>query len=114
MSEAEMSVGMKTFADRIIEFNRSLDFTGKLPEGINVMNPFRGNDYILSVSSAFYTKYYSDNKTRHLILGINPGRFGSGVTGVPFTDTKRLTGECGLDIRERKPMNLHPFLFMKL
>jgi hypothetical protein len=87
---------MKTFAERIIEFNRSLDFKGKLPEGISVMNPFRENDYVLSVSSAFYRKYYSDNKPRHLILGINPGRFGAGVTGVPFTDTKRLTGECGL------------------
>jgi Uracil DNA glycosylase superfamily len=29
-------------------------------------------------------------------LGINPGRFGAGVTGVPFTDTKRLTDQCGL------------------
>jgi Domain of unknown function (DUF4918) len=97
-----MEVGMNTFADRIIEFNRSLDFIDKLSEGISVMNPFRENDYILSVSSAFYKKYYSDNKPRHLILGINPGRFGSGVTGVPFTDTKRLTGECGLEYSGKK------------
>ena len=27
---------------------------------------------------------------------INPGRFGAGITGVPFTDTKRLLNECGL------------------
>ncbi|HAH25374.1 MAG TPA: DUF4918 domain-containing protein, partial [Prolixibacteraceae bacterium] len=26
----------------------------------------------------------------------NPGRFGAGVTGIPFTDTKRLKNECGL------------------
>ncbi|MCX6306928.1 MAG: DUF4918 family protein [Bacteroidetes bacterium] len=88
---------MKTFADRIIKFNRELDFNGRLPEGIRVMNPFNGNGDIMAVSSAFYHKYYNDNKTRHLILGINPGRFGAGVTGIPFTDTKRLKNECGLN-----------------
>ncbi len=87
---------MKTFADRIIEFNRSLEFKGELPKGIRIMNPFKENDAIIPISSSFYKKYYYDNKTRYLILGINPGRFGAGVTGVPFTDTKRLTNECGL------------------
>jgi hypothetical protein len=87
---------METLADRIIDFNRSLEFTGKLPAGIKVMNPY-ADDYILQVSSSFYRKYYNDNKSRHLILGINPGRFGAGVTGIPFTDTKRLKGECGIN-----------------
>jgi len=88
---------MTTFADKIIAFNRSVDFKGELPKGINIMNPFKDNDAILSISSAFYKKYYNDNHPRHLILGINPGRFGAGVTGIPFTDTKRLTNECGLN-----------------
>lgn len=87
---------MKTFADRIIEFNKSLYYEGLLPDGIRIMNPFRDN-YIFQVSSSFYRKYYNDDKPRHLILGINPGRFGAGFTGIPFTDTKRLTLECGID-----------------
>jgi hypothetical protein len=87
---------MTTLAERIIAFNRTLDFKGDLPLGINIMNPFKGNGDILAVSSIFYRKYYIDNNPRHLILGINPGRFGAGVTGIPFTDTKRLTNECGL------------------
>ena len=87
---------MTTLAERIIAFNRTLDFKGELPLGINIMNPFKGNGDILAVSSIFYRKYYIDNNPRHLILGINPGRFGAGVTGIPFTDTKRLTNECGL------------------
>jgi hypothetical protein len=87
---------MTTFADKIIEFNRSVDFKGELPNGINIMNPFKGNDDVLSISSSFYKKYYNDNHPRHLILGINPGRFGAGVTGIPFTDSKRLTKECGI------------------
>lgn len=85
-----------TFADHIIRFNHSLDFTGKLPAGINLLNPFKSNNDLLEVSSAFYRKYYNDQNPRHLILGINPGRFGAGVTGIPFTDTKRLRNECGI------------------
>ncbi len=79
---------MVTVADRIIAFNKQLDFSGNLPDGISIMNPFKENDTIIPVSSAFYQKYYNDNNPRHLILGINPGRFGAGVTGIPFTDPK--------------------------
>ena len=94
---------MATFAERVIEFNRTVDFNGSLPEGIRIMNPFRGvDDYILQISSAFYRKFYNDNNPRHLILGINPGRFGAGFTGVPFTDTKRLTNECGISYSGRQ------------
>jgi hypothetical protein len=60
------------------------------------MNPYRENEHALSLSTQFYHKYYNDQLPRHIILGINPGRFGSGVTGVAFTDTKRLRTECGL------------------
>jgi hypothetical protein len=92
-----------SFADRIIEFNRKVEFNGRLPEGIKIMNPFRSeDDYILQVSSAFYRKFYDDNSQRHLILGINPGRFGAGFTGVPFTDTRRLTEECGISYAGRQ------------
>ncbi len=87
---------MGTFADRIIGFNETLDFSGTLPGGIRIMNPFRDNENILPISSAFYQKYYNDQRPRHLILGINPGRFGAGVTGIPFTDPKRLIERCGL------------------
>jgi hypothetical protein len=30
-------------------------------------------------------------------MGINPGRHGAGVTGIPFTDTVRLKENCGLN-----------------
>jgi hypothetical protein len=86
-----------TFADKVIAFNKNLDFKGPLPEGIRIMNPFRENEQILPLSAAFYKKYYDDPRPRHIILGINPGRFGGGVTGVPFTDPKRLKKECGID-----------------
>ena len=87
---------MKTFAERIISFNNQLNFTGTLPQRIRIMNPFRENPSALGCSIAFYTKYYDDTAPRHLILGINPGRFGSGMTGVAFTDPKRIVSECNI------------------
>jgi hypothetical protein len=88
---------MKTFADKIISFNKNIVFNGKLPKNISIMNPFKENEEALNISTQFYKKFYNDNNKRHVILGINPGRFGAGVTGVPFTDTKRLLNECGLE-----------------
>lgn len=32
-----------------------------------------------------------------MIIGINPGRFGGGITGIPFTDPIRLKNKCGID-----------------
>ncbi len=87
---------MKTFADKVIAFNQQLHFPGHLPAGIRIMNPFEEDKRVLPLSSLFYKKYYDDTRTRHLILGINPGRFGGGITGVPFTDPKRLIEKCGI------------------
>jgi hypothetical protein len=84
-----------TFAKKAIRFNKQLRYAGDpLPPGIRMMNPFTESDQSLLIAEKFYQKYYSDNKPRHLILGINPGRFGAGLTGIPFTDPKRLESEC--------------------
>src|SRR6056297_2963135 len=86
------------FADKVNQFNRALSFSGKLPKGIKILNPFRGNPEILEKSALFYKKFYDDNEPRKFILGINPGRLGAGATGIPFTDTKRLSEICNIDI----------------
>ena len=86
---------MKTLADKILDFLFHLDFYVDLPGGIEVMYPFAG-ETTASVVKQFYHKYYSDNKTRYCIIGINPGRFGGGVTGIPFTDPIRLEKEIGI------------------
>jgi len=86
-----------TFADQIISFNESLNMTERLPEGIRVMNPFlETGSPVPGIVRDFYHKYYHDQRKRHLILAINPGRFGAGATGIPFTDTKRLAEICGI------------------
>ena len=76
-----------TIADQIINFNSHLHFPGKLPPGIRVMNPFKEGPGIMDIMMQFYKKFYDDTKPRQLILGINPGRLGSGGTGVPFRET---------------------------
>lgn len=88
----------KTFADGAINFVRQLAYTGKpLPDGIRIMNPFMEYPDVLSIAEKFYRKFYSDQRERKLILGINPSRLGAGLTGIPFTDPKKLIAECGID-----------------
>lgn len=81
-----------TWAEHILKFLFSVSLDGVLlPRGVRVMNPMKeSGKETRRVVEAFYRKFYEDNRRRRLIVGINPGRFGAGVTGIPFTDTKRL------------------------
>lgn len=89
---------MLSFADHIIQFNTLLSFTGKLPKGIRIMNPFREQAGVVDTMTKFYKKFYEDHHQRRMIVGINPGRLGAGLTGVPFTDSHRLADPCGIII----------------
>ncbi|MCB9034035.1 MAG: SMUG2 DNA glycosylase family protein [Chitinophagales bacterium] len=89
----------KTFADKVIAFNEALSFTGALPNGFKVINPFADNSETMVVMQQFYHQYYNDIKKRKFIIGINPSRHGAGVTGIPFTDTKRLELVCGIPMQ---------------
>ncbi len=85
------------FADKVNTFNKTLKLDRPLPSGIKVMNPYVENPEALRISSEFYTKFFDDLTERRIILGINPGRFGAGVTGIPFTDTRQLKDRCGIN-----------------
>lgn len=84
----------KTFAEEVVEFNRKLHYSGNLPEDFQVLNPYLDNPETMIVMEKFYQKYYNDSHQRKFLIGINPSRHGAGVTGVPFTDTKRLEAVC--------------------
>lgn len=88
-----------SFAARVKSFNRWLSEQPliKLPDGIAMMNPFEEESIALRCADTFYDKYYSDDHPRVAMFGINPGRHGAALTGVPFTDFKRLEKECGID-----------------
>ena len=84
------------FAERVLTFNRQLRPDWDLPKHVALLYPY-GEEDTWRAMEQFYHKYYSDEQARIGIFGINPGRFGAGVTGVPFTDPIRLERECGID-----------------
>jgi hypothetical protein len=87
---------MNHFADRILHFYQTLDPSFELPRGIEIMHPYR-EEASKATTSAFYQKFYSDNNARIYLIGINPGRFGGGITGIPFTDPVNLSISCGIE-----------------
>lgn len=87
---------MTTFADRAIAYYNSLQAPANLPPAIGVMNPYPLPD-VQRIVREFYTKFYSDARPRVFVLGINPGRFGAGVTGISFTTPQNLRRYCGIE-----------------
>ena len=89
-------------AQYINRFNQQLSLNVDLPNDVIVMNPFEKKS-TADLADIFYNKYYSDSNPRKLILGINPGRLGGGVTGVPFTDPVKMQQNCGIpnDIQKK-------------
>jgi hypothetical protein len=81
--------------NKVSDFFTSLSFDGKLPEDISVINPYP-NDEVKTVVRKFCRKFYSSPDVRILILGINPGRYGGGITGISFTDPVALEKHCGI------------------
>lgn len=83
------------FSEQILRFYKNVKFDIPLQRGTEVMIPF-SDKQTLAACRSFYTKFYHDNSIRRMIIGINPGRFGGGVTGIPFTDPIRLEQSCGI------------------
>lgn len=84
-----------TYSKKILTFFKGLAIHEKLPPGVEVMNPYQREE-AFALCRLFYTKYYNDPSPRTIILGINPGRFGAGLTGIPFTDPVKLEQQCGI------------------
>jgi uracil DNA glycosylase superfamily protein len=93
------------WSNHILKFLSHLQLTIRLPKGVDVMNPYR-DPAARKLCEQFYNKYYSDEAARVLILGINPGRFGGGITGIPFTDPLALEKECGIPNTLKKKTEL--------
>lgn len=84
-----------TFADEILKFLANLEIKERLPKGVVILNPYKEKE-VMKLCTLFYKKYYNDKKSRRIILGINPGRLGGGLTGIPFTDPIHLEKYCGI------------------
>jgi hypothetical protein len=97
---------MSTFADRVIKYFLGLKAPTSLPENINTINPFQ-NPEVQIVVKGFFNKYFNDSKNRLFVYGINPGRFGGGLTGISFTDPVALEEDCGIknDLGTRRELS---------
>jgi hypothetical protein len=84
---------MKTFADRAIHFYKDLRINTSLPAGSEILNPYE-NPAVKDIVTSFFTRFYDDQQDRVILLGINPGRFGAGISGITFTDPIRLEEDC--------------------
>lgn len=89
-----MAANTSTFAQRAFRFYKRL-VAPRVPRGVIVMNPYTDARVRRHVRR-FLDKYLDDDRPRTLVLGINPGRFGAGITGVTFTDPIALADKCGI------------------
>jgi hypothetical protein len=85
---------MKTFAAKVLDFYSEIDLDPDI-QGVEVMNPYR-NAGTIDLVTQFFNRFYADCEKRNYIFGINPGRFGAGVTGISFTDPVNLKEKCGI------------------
>jgi hypothetical protein len=93
MDESKTAPTLKTFADRAIHFYNNLQIKDSLPSGSGILNPY-DNPAVKDIVAAFFTRFFDDQYDRLVLLGINPGRFGAGITGITFTDPIRLEEDC--------------------
>ena len=87
---------MATFADKAIKYFLNLRRPSRFAKNIEVMNPYK-DKYVHQVIKEFYHKFFNDNKQRLFVFGINPGRFGGGLTGIAFTDPVVLRETCEIE-----------------
>jgi single-strand selective monofunctional uracil DNA glycosylase len=55
-----------------------------------------------------YLRRFGDSPKATLFLGMNPGPFGMGQTGVPFGDVASVRGWLGIEARVGRPAREHP------
>ena len=97
---------MRTFADKASKYFLGLKSPASLPENIATINPYKTPE-VQSVVKQFFNKFFNDSNTRLYVFGINPGRFGGGLTGIAFTDPVALRENCGIqnDLGTRKELS---------
>ncbi len=78
-----------SFASSVLDFYSHLKIPDDLPTGVGSLYPF-SDKTVWELNKTFYERFYSDRNPRSYLIGINPGRLGAGVTGIPFTDPVRL------------------------
>jgi len=87
---------MNTLAEQLFRFYTNLNPPENLLDNILWLYPQQRQD-VHDILEVFLKKYYSDDHERILLLGINPGRYGAGITGINFTAPKQLKEICRIE-----------------
>ena len=94
-----------SFSSKAIKYFSSLDPQRKRFNNVELINPY-SSEGVRNVVIKFYNKFYNDDNQRIFVFGINPGRFGGGLTGISFTDPVALRESCNIDNRFGKRKEL--------
>jgi len=94
------------FANKAIKYFSDLSPTNLKFGGVEIMNPYNSTE-VRGAIKKFYNKFYNDSRKRIYVFGINPGRFGGGLTGISFTDPVALREHCGIEnnLGDRKELS---------
>jgi hypothetical protein len=80
-----MSTKSPDFGQQVAEFLTSLSVPVSLPQDVGVLQPYTDSE-VCRVVRQMCQQFYQGGKPRLALWGINPGRFGAGLTGLSFTD----------------------------
>ena len=91
----------KTNSEKILKYCEKLSKTEiNSFDNYKIINPYNdiNKEQIKLITTKFYNKFYNDKNKRRLILGSNPARRASAVTGIPYEDAIHLQKETGIFI----------------
>ncbi|MBU3678659.1 MAG: DUF4918 family protein [Candidatus Kapabacteria bacterium] len=86
----------ETFAEFVESFLRNVSIPEPLPSGIEVLQPYSDAE-VRRVLHTMCVRYYAKSSRRIGVWGINPGRFGAGLTGLAFTDPWAVQHDLGIN-----------------
>ncbi len=97
---------MATWAQNLIDFYGGLQPPQQLPNEVEWLHP-QQSGAVMCLVEQFFQKFYNDTDPRIILLGINPGRFGAGATGVNFTAARQLTQFCQIpnDLKQQSELS---------
>ncbi|MBU3698577.1 MAG: DUF4918 family protein [Candidatus Kapabacteria bacterium] len=84
------------FAAFVEQFLSSLSIDAELPSEIDILQPYYDPE-VRRVVHEMCRTFYAGAHARIGVWGINPGRFGAGITGLSFTDPWAVENDLGIE-----------------
>lgn len=95
-----------TFSTKATKYFCNLKISNLNVSGVDLINTYESSN-VRELIKTFFSRFYNDNQERLFVIGINPGRFGGGLTGIAFTDPVALREHCGIEneLNNRKELS---------